>query len=135
MGKLRSIKVFVLGEVVRPGTYDISSLGTVFLALQAAGGPTKKGSLRNIQLKRSKKIVKTLDYYDFVLKGDRSQDIQLTSYDTIFIPPIENVVKISGEVKRSGIFEFNNGLSIYSAIKVYSGGFSAFSYKNRIQFT
>ncbi len=54
MGKLRSIKVFVLGEVAHPGTYDISSLGTVFLALHAAGGPSKRGSLRNIQLKRSK---------------------------------------------------------------------------------
>lgn len=133
MSKLKTIKVFILGHVKQPGAYDISSLSTLFMALYSAGGPTKTGTLRNVQLKRNNTIVKSVDLYDYLLKGNSSQDIALKSYDTIFVPAIDDVILIEGDVKQPGIFELNQNTSVYDALIVMAGGIHATAYEKHIQ--
>ena len=98
MGDLRSIRVFVLGEAQKPGSYTVSGLSTMTNALFVSGGVKKIGSLRNIQLKRNGKLVTVLDLYDLLLRGDTSGDRQLLPGDVIFIPPIGHVVSVDGAV-------------------------------------
>ncbi|MCX5751929.1 MAG: SLBB domain-containing protein [Candidatus Saganbacteria bacterium] len=105
MDKIRSINIYIVGEVARPGSYSLSSLSSVYSALFSAGGPTKQGTLRNIQLIRNDKIIAYIDLYDFLLKGDRKQDRRIESGDTIFVPMIGPVVGVAGSVNRPGIFE------------------------------
>ncbi len=112
LGKLRSIRVFVLGEAYSPGSYTISSLSTVFNALLASGGPTSQGSLRNVQLRRGTELISTLDLYDFLLRGDRSKDVVLQSGDVIFIPFVGPQVAISGSVKHPAIYEVQQGSTV-----------------------
>ena len=88
MNRLRTIQVFVVGEASSPGSYVLSSLATVYHALIAAGGPSKTGSMREVQLLRNGKVVESIDLYDFFLRGDRSKDVRLQSGDTVFIPVI-----------------------------------------------
>ncbi len=88
MDNLRTIQVFVVGQARSPGSYAVSSLSTLVTALFASGGPSKSGSLRNIQVRRGGKVVTNFDMYDFLLRGDKSKDIRLQSEDVIFIPPI-----------------------------------------------
>jgi len=108
MGELRTIRVYVVGEVVTPGSYTLSSLSSVYNALFAAGGPSKRGTLRNIQLIRNGKILRSIDLYDFLLRGDKSQDERVQSGDTIFVPIIGPVVGIAGNVMRPAIYEIKN---------------------------
>ncbi|MCP4051147.1 MAG: hypothetical protein GY730_10640 [bacterium] len=133
MGQLRTVKVFVLGDVQKPGAYDISALSTAFMALYAAGGPTKQGSMRKILVKRKNRTIKTIDLYSYLLKGDRYQDPSLKAFDTIFVPPVGDVVKISGMVKKEAIFEVLPETSIYDGIVALAGGFSSHAYLKRIQ--
>ncbi len=88
MGRLRSIRIFILGDAYRPGTYTISSLSTMTNALLVSGGISPIGSLRNVQLKRHGKLIQTLDLYDLLLRGDTSEDTWLQPGDVIFIPPV-----------------------------------------------
>lgn len=88
LDNLRTIQVFVVGQARFPGSYAVSSLSTLVNALFASGGPSKSGSMRNIQVRRGSKVVTNFDMYDFLLKGDKSRDIRLQSEDVIFIPPI-----------------------------------------------
>ncbi len=122
MGSLKTIKVFILGEVNNPGSYDISSLSTLFTALHAANGPTKKGTLRNIKLKRNNKTITTVDLYQYLLSGNNNHDQKLKNYDTIFVPPIGSIIKIEGAVKRPAIYELNGKTSVHSAINKLAGG-------------
>jgi polysaccharide export outer membrane protein len=85
---LRTIQVFVVGQARFPGTYAVSSLSTLISALFASGGPSKSGSMRQIQVRRGKRVITRFDMYDFLLRGDKSKDIRLQSEDVIFIPPI-----------------------------------------------
>jgi polysaccharide biosynthesis/export protein len=133
IGKLRSIKVFVLGDVLKPGAYDVSALSTAFMALYAAGGPTKMGTLRKIQVKRGNKTVRNMDLYDYLLKGNRKQDIALEAFDTIFVKSIGKTLKISGAINKPGIFEIKDKTSVYNVLNKLAGGFSTHSYKKRIQ--
>ena len=94
LDNLRTIQIYVVGQARFPGSYAVSSLSTLVSALFAAGGPSKSGSLRNIQIKRGKKVVVTFDMYDFLLRGDKSKDIRLQPEDVIFIPPIGPMVAI-----------------------------------------
>ena len=105
MGALRSIRVFVVGDVKRPGAYTMSSLARITNALFYAGGITEIGSLRRVQLKRGGNLVETLDLYDLLLNGDTSDDAQLRSDDVVFIPPVRTLVGIGGEVSRPAIYE------------------------------
>jgi polysaccharide biosynthesis/export protein len=107
MGELRSIRVFVMGEAARPGSYTVSSLSTITNALFASGGIKPIGSLRNIQLKRNGELVTTLDLYDLLLRGDTRADVRLLPGDVIFIPPVNPQVGVDGEVRRPGVYELN----------------------------
>ena len=105
MGTLRSIRIFVLGEALHPGSYTVSSLSTMTNALFTSGGVSEIGSLRNIQLKRRGKLITTLDLYDLLLNGDTSKDARLLPGDVIFIPSIGATAGVSGEVRRPAIYE------------------------------
>lgn len=112
MGQMRSIRVFVLGEVFKPGAYSLSALSTITHALYMSGGISQVGSLRNVQLKRAGKLVETLDLYDLLLKGDTSKDLTLLPGDVVFIPPTGAIVGVAGEVKRPALYEVKGQESI-----------------------
>jgi protein involved in polysaccharide export with SLBB domain len=132
MDRLRTIRVFVVGEAQYPGNYLVSSLFSVYHSLIAAGGPSKKGSMRNIQVLRKGKVVETLDLYDFLLRGDRSRDVRLQSGDTVFIPVIGPTVGISGSVKRPAIYELKEPVPLKEFIEM-AGGVTFQGYLQRVQ--
>jgi protein involved in polysaccharide export with SLBB domain len=105
LGQLRSIQVFVVGQAHRPGSYTISSLSTLTNALFATGGPTPQGSMRHIQLKRSGKVVVDFDLYDLLVRGDKTNDLQLLPGDVVYIPPVGPQVAVAGSVKGPAIYE------------------------------
>ena len=121
MGDTRSIRVFVLGEARRPGTYTISGLGTITSALYAAGGARPSGSLRNIELKRRGVLVRRLDLYDLLIRGDTSDDSKLLPGDVIFIPPVGPTVSVDGEVRRPAIYETRPETSVAEVIQLAGG--------------
>jgi protein involved in polysaccharide export with SLBB domain len=132
MGPLRSMKVFILGEVVKPGTYTVSSLSTVTNALFVAGGPSTQGSLREIRLIRNNRIIARLDLYRFLLEGNRAEDERLMPDDAIFVPPIGPVVALAGYVKRPAIYELKNETSLSQLLEM-AGGLTIMSYLKRVQ--
>ncbi len=107
LGQLRTIRVFVLGEVKVPGSYVVGSLSTMTNALFASGGVSEIGSLRKVQLKRSGEVITTLDLYDLLLRGDTSADSRLLPGDVIFVPPVGVTASVKGAVKRPAIYELN----------------------------
>jgi polysaccharide export outer membrane protein len=121
MGELRSIRVFVLGEAEKPGSYTVSGLSSMTNALFVSGGVKKIGSLRNIQLKRNGQLVTTLDLYDLLLHGDNSGDRQLLPGDVIFIPPIGNTLSVDGAVRRPAIYELKGERTVAQAIDIAGG--------------
>lgn len=121
MGRLRGIKVFVVGEVVRPGAYDLSSLSTVSHALYAACGPARSGSLRHIQVMRAGKVIGDVDLYEFFLRGDRSHDVALRSGDTVLVSPIGPVAAIGGPVRRPAIYELRDRTTLTDLIELAGG--------------
>ena len=121
MGGLKTLTIYVAGEVVTPGSYSLSSLTSVYGALFSAGGPTKMGSLRTIQVLRSGKVIKTIDLYDFLLKGDRSQDIKLQNGDTVFVPLIGPVAGVAGTVYRPAIYELKGQETLSDLIDTAGG--------------
>jgi polysaccharide export outer membrane protein len=128
IGKLRSINVFLAGEVVAPGSYSVSGLSTVTQVLYAAGGVTNIGSLRNVQVKRQGQVVGTFDIYDLLLRGDTTNDIRLSSGDTVFVPVINSLVTVVGEVRRPAFYETLPGESVKSVLQM-AGGVSARGYR------
>ena len=121
MGKARTVRINVVGEVVQPGTYTISALHTAFNALYLAGGPNDIGSLRSIYIKREGKTIDTLDVYAYLIKGDMNHQIFLHNNDFIIVPSQKKVVNMAGEVKRPIKYE----LKPYEQMKdllLYSGG-------------
>jgi polysaccharide export outer membrane protein len=121
MGDLRSIRVFVLGEAEKPGSYTVSGLSTMTNALFVSGGVKKIGSLRNIELKRNGQLVTVLDLYDLLLHGDTSGDRQLMPGDVIFIPPIGNTVSVYGAVRRPAIYELKKEKNVAQVLDVAGG--------------
>ncbi|MGJ8680095.1 SLBB domain-containing protein [Paraglaciecola sp.] len=121
MGELRTIRVFVTGEAHKPGSYNVSSLSTITHALFVSGGVSDIASLRNIQLKRSGKLIQTLDLYDLLLKGDTSDDALLQSGDAIFIPSVVKTVSIDGQVRRPAIYELKSEESIKDVLNLAGG--------------
>jgi polysaccharide biosynthesis/export protein len=121
MGDLRSIRVFVLGEAEKPGSYTVSGLSTMTNALFVSGGVKKIGSLRNIQLKRNGRLVTTLDLYDLLLHGDTTNDRQLLPGDVIFIPPIGRIVSVDGAVRRPAIYELKTENTVAQAVEIAGG--------------
>src|SRR5437660_7966760 len=121
MGETRSIRVFVLGDAGRPGSYTISGLGTITPALFAAGGLQPIGSLRNIQLKRQGELVRRLDLYDMLIRGDTTDDAKLLPGDVIFVPPIGPTVTVDGEVHRPAIYEIRSETSVADVVQLAGG--------------
>ena len=121
MGQLRSIRIFALGDVFRPGSYTVSGLATLSSALFASGGVNKIGSLRNIELKRNGKIITTIDLYDFLLRGDTSKDVRLLPGDVVFVPPIGKTVTVAGQVVRPAIYEIRNEKTVADTLLLAGG--------------
>jgi polysaccharide biosynthesis/export protein len=133
LSELRSLQIYVVGEVARPGVYTVSSLSTLTNTLFAAGGPTRLGSLRNIQLIRNNRTVATFDLYDFLLRGERTHDLRVESGDTIFVPPIGPVVAITGNIKRPAIYELKGATRIHDLLERMAGGVTPTGYLQRVQ--
>ena len=126
VGETRTIQVTVIGAQ-RSGNYNISSLSTVLNALTEAGGPSEIGSYRAIELIRDNKVVKKIDLYAFMLKGDQSQNMGLKDRDIIRIPSYTGRLEIKGQVKRPGIFEIN-GAENFNQFLQFAGGFDDTAY-------
>ena len=121
MGDTRSIRVFVMGEANRPGSYTVSGLATITSALYASGGIKSIGSLRDIQLKRRGALVKRIDLYDLLLRGDTADDANLLPGDVIFIPPVSATVAVDGEVNRPAIYELKGDTTVDDMINLAGG--------------
>src|SRR5436190_4655486 len=122
VANVRANQVYVIGEVSQPGAYQISSLGTVFTALYAAGGVTERAKLRGVEVRRLGKTVATLDLYDYLLRGDTRADVRLETGDVIFVPIHESRVRVSGAVLRPAIYETKASETLADVITA-SGGF------------
>lgn len=132
IGNIRSIKVTLLGEVVKPGSYTLPSLATAFNALYVSGGPTENGSFREIEIIRGNRIVGKLDVYDFLLRGFQTNNIRLQDNDIIRIPTYRVRVEMTGEVKRPALFEVLPNESLKDVIS-FAGGFTDQAYSARIK--
>ncbi len=134
LGNVRSIKITMVGEVENPGTYTVSSLATVFNALYLAGGPNSNGSYRSIRVIRNNKVVRTLDLYDFLLKADQKDNIQLKDQDIIRVGDFESHSELSGQVRRPMIFELTKGETLKDLLR-YAGGFTdkAYTYSMNVR--
>ncbi|MEZ5014524.1 MAG: SLBB domain-containing protein [Chitinophagales bacterium] len=127
----KNIKVNIVGEVVHPGSYNIASINTAFNALVAAGGITDNGSVRNIQIKRNGKIIKTLDVYQFLMNPGETDDAYLEANDYIIVNGIGRVVEVQGEVHRPAKYELTEGENLNELI-YYALGLKATAYKRNV---
>jgi len=132
MGALKTIPIFVLGDVMRPGAYTIGSFATITDALLIAGGPNEIGTMRNVQLRRKGKLFSTFDLYDLLLRGDKSQDVQLMAGDVVFVPVTGPLVGIAGNVKRPAIYELRGHSDLKTLIDL-AGGLIPTAYTQQIQ--
>lgn len=131
LGKIRTIQINVIGEVVMPGTYSISSLSSVMNALYNAGGVSDIGSLRLVQLYRKGKLIQTVDIYQYLINGKSSTDIRLTDGDIIIVPPYISLVNITGKVKRPMFYEMTF-IETFADLLKYSGGFTGDAHKGKV---
>jgi polysaccharide export outer membrane protein len=131
LGNIRSIKVMVTGEVVKPGVYTVSSLATAFNALYLCGGPNKNGSFRAINVIRNNKVVRTIDIYDFLLQASQADNIILQDQDIIQVPFYLTRVELDGEVKRPAIYELKKGETLQQLVDL-AGGFNEHAYQASI---
>jgi protein involved in polysaccharide export with SLBB domain len=134
IGNIRTIKVNMVGEISRPGTYVLPSYVNVFNALFAAGGPTSKGTFRYVQVYRANRLVAEIDIYDFLINGKIISNIRMEDDDVILIRPATNRVEIAGEVRTTGIFELKPKETFTDALK-YAGGFTDMAYKSMVNIT
>jgi protein involved in polysaccharide export with SLBB domain len=131
IARLRTIQVFVIGEVVQPGAYQLASVATVLNALYAAGGPTERGNFREIRVERARKALTTLDLYDYLLRGSTASDVVLEQGDVIFVPIRGVRASIDGAVVRPGVYELDSGESLDDLVRM-AGGFRADAQLRRI---
>jgi protein involved in polysaccharide export with SLBB domain len=130
--KLRTIQIYVTGEVQRPGAFQVSAGGSVLAALYAAGGPSDRGSLRRVQVKRGARSVAEVDLYDYLLRGENSTSAALASGDVLFVPPHGARVKVTGEVLRPAIYELKAGETLRDLV-ADAGGFTETALTSRVQ--
>ena len=129
LGRLRTVRVYVVGDVQRPGAYDVSSMSTPLSALYAAGGPTSRGSLRILRQYRGTQLVREVDLYDFLLKGVRSGVERLLPGDTLMVPPAGPQVTVEGMVHRPAIYELNGEKTLNQVLDLAGGVLSTASLK------
>jgi polysaccharide export outer membrane protein len=132
LGKIRAVTVYVMGDAQRRGAFNLNGLSTAFTALYAAGGPSNRGSLRDIRIVRDDRVISHLDGYDYLLRGDKSSDVYLRDGDIIFVPPIGPKVNVAGRVLRPAVYELKSGESLREVID-YAGGLTASAYRERAQ--
>ncbi|WP_295715711.1 SLBB domain-containing protein [Mucilaginibacter sp.] len=132
LGNIRSIQVIIIGQVVKPGTYTLPSLATVFNALYTAGGPNDNGSLRQIEIIRNNRIIRHLDVYDFLVKGDQKNNISLQDQDIVRVPTYRTRIELAGQIKIPALFEVLPGESLENILS-YAGGFTDSAYTARIK--
>ena len=118
LGRLRSIQVLVVGNAHYPGTYTISSLSTLVNAIFASGGPAPEGSLRHIQVRRDGVTITDFDFYDLLIKGDKTKDVRLQPGDVLYIPHVGPLVAISGSVNTPAIYEMKENSSLRELIEI-----------------
>ena len=121
LGRLRTVRVYVVGDVAHPGAYDLSSMSTVMNALYAAGGPTQRGSLRVVKHFRGQQMVEEVDLYDFLLHGVQNQKARLEPGDTLLVPPVGPEVAVTGMVRRPAIYELKNDADLAHLIDLAGG--------------
>ncbi|HEY8957849.1 SLBB domain-containing protein, partial [Chitinophaga sp.] len=131
LGNIRSIRVLLIGEIQQPGTYTLPSLATVANALYVSGGPDDNGSFRNIQVIRNGSIATTFDLYDFLTRGDLTNNIVLQDQDIVKVNPYKTRVELIGEVKRPAIFEAQDNETLQNILD-YAGGYTDGSFKDNI---
>ena len=132
MGSTRTIPVFVLGDVQRPGAYTIGALATITDALMLAQGPSSIGSMRRVELRRKEKVVAHFDLYDLFMRGDKSQDVVLQAGDVVFVPVTGPLVGIAGNVKRPAIYELKDKFDLQHVIDL-AGGVIPSAYTQHMQ--
>ncbi|MCG7513130.1 SLBB domain-containing protein [Vibrio sp. MMH1-50] len=132
LGEMRTMQVFVMGDAYKPGAYTVSALTTISQAIYYSGGFGESGALRNVQLKRNGQVIRKLDMYDLLLKGDARNDIRLLPGDVVFIGALGNTISIGGEVNRPAIYEIKPGETYKQAIQM-AGGFTANAYSDQIE--
>ena len=133
MGQLRTIDVYVLGQVTQPGAYTVSALSRISNALAYAGGISKVGSLRHVELRRDNRVVQTIDFYDMLREGDNSGDERLQNGDVIFVPPIGPVVGLIGNVMQPAIYELKRPGQTLRGVLYLAAGLTPFSDTERVQ--
>jgi len=121
LARLRTVRVYVVGDVLRPGAYDVSSLSTPLNALYQAGGPTTRGSLRILRHYRGQQLVGEIDLYDLLLHGVRSSLERLRAGDTIMVPPLGAELTVEGMVRRPAIYELNHESNLAEALELAGG--------------
>lgn len=131
LGKLRTLQVFVLGEVLKPGGYTLSSMSTGFHALYLSGGPSVNGTLREVQVIRSGTLLPRVDVYDYIIRGDKSKDPRLQDGDIVFIKPAGKRTALTGNVVRPAIYELQANETLGNLIAL-SGGLRFDAYFNRV---
>lgn len=132
LGEMRTMQVFVMGDAYKPGAYTVSALTTISQAIYYSGGFGESGALRNVQLKRNGQVIRKLDMYDLLLKGDARNDVRLLPGDVVFIGAVGNTIAIDGEVNRPAIYEVKSGETYKQAIQM-AGGFTANAYSEQIE--
>ena len=132
LGEMRTMQVFVMGDAFKPGAYTVSALTTISQAIYYSGGFGESGALRNVQLKRNGQVIRKLDMYDLLLKGDARNDVRLLPGDVVFIGAVGNTIAIDGEVNRPAIYEVKSGETYKQAIQM-AGGFTANAYSDQIE--
>ena len=130
-GNLRSVKIYILGEVTTPGGYTLPALSSSFTALYYSGGPTINGSLRSIKILRKGKTTAVIDLYDYLIKGDQTKDIRLEDEDILFVPPVGKRVAITGAIFKPAIYELKENDELNDLIE-YTGGLSFNAYYDRV---
>src|SRR5271157_3460528 len=131
MGDLRSIDIFVVGQVTRPGRYTVSSLSTLTNAIFACGGPSSRGSMREVQLKRGRKVVSTFDLYDLLINGDKSKDVVLQPEDVIYVSSSGPEIALGGQVNVPAVYELKTETKLSEAIRL-AGGLSNTAYGGKV---
>ena len=129
--QVRTVKVNIIGEVMVPGTYSLSSLSTVLNALYACGGPSESGSFREISLVRGGKKIANFDIYDFLINGSEKGNLGLQDQDVIIVPPYKNRVWVEGQVKRKGFYEMLNSETLANLVSFF-GGFTSDAFTNTL---
>ena len=132
LGELRTNEVYIVGEVQRPGAYQVSGVATVLNALYQANGPNREGSFRSVQVRRGNELVSTVDLYEYLLTGASRSDVTLRNGDRIFVPLVQRRVAIDGQVRRTARYEMKPGETLSDLI-AFAGGFRPEAVVSRVQ--